>query len=99
MPSDGPQSAKAARRVLDCGIAYDRIAHWLDDELAIPRNPEGCWTFDALSNSCSIQLTPLGSSTVGPLSFERTELVVEGDAACVAEFYRLFTLRFISAGG
>ena len=37
-------AADANRIDLDCGISYARIASWLDDELALPREQE-CWVY------------------------------------------------------
>ena len=85
---------------LDCGIAAGRIAAWLNDELALPRSGHG-WTFSLQQapGTCCIQLEPLTSRTLGAINLERTRLVVHGDAAAIAAFNKLFTLRFMSAGG
>ena len=83
---------------LDCGIAYGRIALWLDDELALPRE-NGHWTYSVNSRACRIELEPLESRAFGNISIERTRLTACGDAEALASFERLFTLRFISAGG
>ncbi len=83
---------------LDCGIAYARIAAWLDGELALPRE-DGCWLFRDDLQTCRITLETLESRTFRRVSIERTRLVAEGDAGALESFDRLFTLRFISAGG
>lgn len=83
---------------LDCGISYARIASWLDDELALPRDQER-WLYVRGTESCLIALEPLENRTLGNISLERTHLTVDGDPAAIAAFEKLFTLRFISAGG
>ena len=83
---------------LDCGISYARIASWLDDELALPRD-QGRWLYVCGTESCLIALEPLENRTLGNISLERTHLNVDGDPAAIASFKKLFTLRFISAGG
>ena len=35
----------------------------------------------------------------GSIALERTLVTINGDSEAIEEFYRLFTLRFISAGG
>ena len=87
------------RRIdLDCGIAYKRIAHWLDDELALKREG-GCWLFEFAGALCEVSLSPLEPRALGAVELERSHLVVEGASDAVDEFDRLFTLRFMSAGG
>ena len=92
---------------LDCGIAYARIAAWLDDELALSRE-DGSWVFHEASQpsrpehtgqTCRITLEALENRTFRRVSIERTRLVAEGDAGALESFEKLFTLRFISAGG
>ena len=83
---------------LDCGIAYDRIASWLSDELSLPC--EGArWTFAADGSSCTVTLDRLEPRRFTNLELERSHLVAKGDASAVDAFERLFTLRFMSAGG
>ena len=83
---------------LDCGIQLARIKAWLDDELVLAC-ADDVWTFVHDDSSCRITLTPLESRELGRVSIERTELTVEGSGKAQDEFMRLFTLRFISAGG
>ena len=83
---------------LDCGIACTRIASWLDDDLTLSY-AEGSWTYTAQGQSCRIALEPLENRTLGHVSLERTHLTAQGDPDALAEFEKLFTLRFISAGG
>ncbi|MBP3867330.1 MAG: hypothetical protein J6D25_05920 [Eggerthellaceae bacterium] len=90
--------ADPGRINLDCGIAYARIASWLEDELALPR-ADGGWVYSCDQDSCSISLEPLESRTLGKIDLERTRLVAEGDPHALESFDKLFTLRFISAGG
>ena len=79
---------------LDCGIAKARIDTWLDDELGL----EGrVFHFDG--QSCDVATTALESRPLGAIELERTSLQVEGDLQAIEEFMRLFTLRFMSAGG
>ena len=83
---------------LDCGIAYARIAAWLDDELQLP--PAGdSWHFSCSPFACRISIEPLEDRELGPLALERTRLVACGDAEALKRFEKLFTLRFVSAGG
>ena len=83
---------------LDCGIAFARIEQWLSEELGLPR--EGTfWVFSECDQMCRIQLNRLEPRTVGLASIERTRLLAEGDATALERFERLFTLRFLSAGG
>lgn len=83
---------------LDCGIACRRIVSWLDDELHLACDG-GIWTFAFDGGMCRITASPLPSRTLGMVSLERTLVTFEGDPPATDEFYRLFTLRFISAGG
>ena len=83
---------------LDCGISCARISLWLDDELALDSD-RGSWTYAAHGQSCSIALEPLENRTLGHVSLERTHLTAQGGPDALAEFEKLFTLRFISAGG
>lgn len=83
---------------LDCGIAYVRLASWLDDELAL-RHSGNQWVFQHSACSCSISLESLENRELRNISIERTRLVVEGEPKAIDEFDRVFTLRFISAGG
>lgn len=83
---------------LDCGIAYQRIASWLDDELSLPYE-NGTWTFAFNGKACQVKAAPLPSRTLGKFGLERTQVAIGGDPTALDEFYRLFTLRFISAGG
>lgn len=84
---------------LDCGIPERRIVSWLGDELALAREGDR-WTFaDPAGNACSICTRQLENRTLGIVSIERTLVTVTGNACAIDEFYRLFTLKFISAGG
>lgn len=83
---------------LDCGISHARIAAWLDDELGLARSNEG-WEFAIENHACFVKVSPLESRVFGTIALERSHLVVNGDAEALAEFEKLFTLRFISAGG
>lgn len=64
-------------------------------------NPEGArsYEFPAGESCCMVTLTPLENRSVGKVTLERTHLRVEGTQEAVDSFMRLFTLRFISAGG
>ena len=83
---------------LDCGIAMARIEEWLDGELGLPISDAG-WTFPTDGGSCQVRLEPLANRRLGQVQLERTRLVGEGDADALEAFYKLFTLRFLSAGG
>ena len=83
---------------LDCGISHARIAAWLDDELRLPRDRRG-WTFSVGYHACLVEVSPLESRALGPIALERARLTASGDAEALASFEKLFTLRFISAGG
>ena len=83
---------------LDCGIAYSRIEAWLRDELALPAACDG-WTFAHEGATCCIRIEPLEPRSLGSVSLERCSLHAEGAPAAIDEFERLFTLRFMSAGG
>ena len=84
---------------LDCGIPERRIIAWLDTELALARSST-CWTFvGASGESCRITTRELERRSLGAVSIERTFVAIYGDPDAIDEFYRLFTLRFISAGG
>ncbi len=91
-------AADANRIDLDCGISYARIASWLDDELALPREQE-CWVYTLGDQTCTIALEPLEDRPLGAVHLERSHLTVHGDPDALASFEKLFTLRFISAGG
>ena len=79
---------------LDCGIAKARIDAWLDEELGL----EGR-AFHFEGESCAVETAALESRPLGAIELERTSLRVEGGSQAVEEFMRLFTLRFMSAGG
>lgn len=83
---------------LDCGIARRRIDAWLSEELALRRDGLG-WVFFHGDCSCRISTDELERRPLGAVEIERTELRVEGDEPAREEFMRLFTLRFMSAGG
>lgn len=83
---------------LDCGIARRRIVGWLNDELSLARDGRA-WVYEADGKECRITAEELENRTLGTVSLERTLVVVEGDEATTDAFMRLFTLRFISAGG
>ena len=83
---------------LDCGIAYARIAAWLETELRVPY-VEGAWLFTSDGCACRVQIEPLESRPLGSVKLERTRLRASGDPEALARFGRLFTLRFVSAGG
>ena len=91
-------AADANRIDLDCGISYARIASWLDDELALPREQE-CWVYTLGDQTCTIALEPLEDRPLVAVHLERSHLTVHGDPDALASFEKLFTLRFISAGG
>ena len=87
---------------LDCGIAYTRIAGWLNEELALKREGEGengAWLFAVQERVCRIQAEPMERRKLGRVELERTRLRAAGDEEALASFEKLFTLRFISAGG
>ena len=86
---------------LDCGIALNRIATWLDADLACPRNGDA-WHFQNEEAACTIELTDLGShalSTHDAMQVQRTRLLATGNAQAIESFCHQFVLRFISAGG
>ena len=83
---------------LDCGIATKRIIEWLDDELALERAGAD-WEFPFEGGRCHVTVSPLPNRALGNVSLERTLVTIDGDQRALDEFYRLFTLRFISAGG
>ena len=91
---------KSQQRTIDfdCGIAYARIEAWLHNELALPATPDG-WEFEFAHVSCRIRIAPLEPRPLGSVCIERCSLHAEGDADALDEFERLFTLRFMSAGG
>ena len=83
---------------LDCGIAFERIESWLNDELELPRSGQSR-IFADQGETCSIRIEPLEQRTLGLVSIERTHLIAQGSPGAVESFEKLFTLRFISAGG
>ena len=91
-------AADANRIDLDCGISYARIASWLDDELGLPRERE-CWVYTLEMQTCTISLEPLEDRPLGAVHLERSHLTAHGDPDALASFEKLFTLRFMSAGG
>ena len=93
MLASGPQHLD-----LDCGISHTRIESWLDDELALPRDGRG-WVFALGNQLCRIEVDQLESRVFGAIALERSRLKAMGDAEALAAFEKLFTLRFISAGG
>ena len=93
---------------LDCGIAYARIAAWLDDELNLPRESAQkgqsllggfTWELETADGVCHIQLEVLEPRWLGNVELERTRLLASGTPAALKRFNDLFTLRFMSAGG
>lgn len=83
---------------LDCGIRRDRIVAWLDDELGLGEK-DGTWAFEVHGKTCRITLAPLENRIIGKFDLQRTLVTFEGDDDAIARLYRLFTLRFMSAGG
>ena len=83
---------------LDCGIQNARIATWLDEEIALARF-DGRWVFEDGGHTCTIELSRLENRVLGKLDLERTLVKIEGNQQAIDVFYRMFTLRFISAGG
>ena len=83
---------------LDCGIAYERIEQWLSEGLGLSCDGT-CWVFYEGDQTCCIQLERLEPRMHSLIGLERTRLLAEGDAAALERFERLFTLRFLSAGG
>lgn len=83
---------------LDCGIAYRRIAAWLNDELAC-LHADGKWLYEADGAQCCVKLEVLEPRALGNIELERTRLTATGDPTAVDSFHSLFTLRFASAGG
>ena len=94
---------------LDCGIPYARLTAWLDDELTLSRADDGLWTFACekapddsqarVASTCQVGLTRLEDRALSNFALEHTQITIDGDAAAVATLMKLFTLRFISAGG
>lgn len=74
------------------------LSRWLDDELNLAYLGEGTWIFEN-AGECSIALSKLPPRSFKHLELERTRMQVIGPENVVAEFYRLFELRFLSAGG
>lgn len=77
---------------------------WLDGELALPRDANGSWTFsgsaaDCGAAACQVAVQALPERRLGSVALPRTSVEIEGDEAACEEFLRLFTLRFVSAGG
>ena len=83
---------------LDCGIAHRRLEAWLRDELALPATSDG-WVFEHAGTTCLIAIAPLEARPLGSVSIERCALRAVGAPQALDEFERLFTLRFMSAGG
>ena len=50
-------------------------------------------------SGCRIAITPLESRRMAGLGLPQTRVVFEGEAAAVSAVYKLFLLRFLSAGG
>lgn len=83
---------------LDCGIPFSRISTWLDDELGTRCN-DHTWTFADENGTCTVEIHALENREFKHVSLERTRLMAWGDEQTLETFYKLFTLRFISAGG
>ncbi|MBQ9042433.1 MAG: hypothetical protein IJ111_06420 [Eggerthellaceae bacterium] len=83
---------------LDCGIQRKRIVGWLRDELALSCEGQA-WVFEADGKACHITADELESRRLGTVNLDRTLVTIEGDEAAAEAFMRLFTLRFMSAGG
>ena len=84
---------------LDCGIAPARILSWLEDELKLAQDESGAYVFENEGRICTAVVAPLGKSGRGHFALERTQLIISGSESAVEAFNRLFTLRFLSAGG
>ena len=91
-------TADANRIDLDCGISYARIASWLDDEMALP-HVQDCWVYTLEMKTCTSAREPFEDRPLGAVRLERSHLTALGDRDALASFEKLFTLRFISAGG
>ena len=83
---------------LDCGISRARICEWLERELGLPRMHDR-WLMRTDAGICAVALEDLEARRLGSFELERTRLVADGPSGAVAIFERLFTLRFMSAGG
>lgn len=83
---------------LDCGIAKARIDSWLDDELELTCEGDRR-VFSFRGERCVVSTRELERRLCGPIKLDRTGLAVDGQDKAVEEFMRLFTLRFMSAGG
>lgn len=104
IPSKDTGGALSGRRLLDCGIECNRLVSWLDEELALPQGEDGSWTFFGSaaareSTTCRITVKALPKRCMGSMALPHTSVSIEGDEEAREEFLRLFTLRFISAGG
>lgn len=88
------------RRVLDldCGIAAGQLEEWLGRELCLELRG-GAWAFGHEGAMCTVELTALEPRALGSVMLERNCLRISGDESAVDELYRLFILRFASAGG
>ena len=84
---------------LDCGIAPARILSWLEDELGLTQDESGAYVFESKGLICTATVVPLGKSGRGHFALDRTQLTMSGSEPAVEAFNRLFTLRFLSAGG
>ena len=84
---------------IDCGIAYERLASWLDAELAAVQDSKGAWLVPFGQSSCEVMLDALPPQALGSLELERTRMVAQGRVEAIDSLKRRFDLRFLSAGG
>lgn len=77
------------------GISAARALEFFETQRDVMNTGEGEFVYD----SCRIRITELPEQQLGSLRFNRTELVMEGEAEALELIHRRFMLRFLSAGG
>ena len=95
LPRNGNASAQPGTRAEDSASNSPAAG----SDVHTSREDARSYEFPTGETCCMVTLTPLENRSVGKVTLERTHLRVEGTKEAVDSFMRLFTLRFISAGG
>ena len=83
----------------DCGLEVAKLSSWIAESLNAREVGSLRWMVELDGAACIVELTRCEPRTVGGLMLPRTRMHIEGHPQALAEYKRLFMLRFASAGG
>lgn len=84
---------------VDCGLEVPKLSSWIAESFNAREVGSLRWMVELDGAACIVELTRCEPRTVGRLMLPRTRMRVEGHPQALAEYKRLFMLRFASAGG